>query len=292
MNHAIALLAEGTLLMQCVAIDAREERIAAGDISGRIHMWNAFGPAVAAAAGANSGSVNNHPGQAGRKKDIRDADLAKETLHWHAAAVNCLTFSADGTYLLSGGREAVLVSSSHEPPQAIEALFRTFTRLARSKDKCVPCLRSPCAHESFLILEHDLQIAGSAHRISVDTRCRLCWMSMLCPWAERGADHACRLQVIWRLDTGARTFLPRLQGALTAINPAPSDAACYVVTQADNTIRMVKICLISTCISLYLHHQGRLVWHDFHVRSKFACLVFFQVLQKAACVKPFPECRA
>jgi len=100
------------------------------------------------------------------------------------------------------------------------------------------------------------------------------------------------LQVIWRLDTGARTFLPRLQGALTAINPAPSDAACYVVTQADNTIRMVKICLISTCISLYLHHQGRLVWHDFHVRSKFACLVFFQVLQKAACVKPFPECRA
>jgi hypothetical protein len=48
-----------------------------------------------------------------------------------------------------------------------------------------------------------------------------------------------RLQVIWRLDSGARTFLPRLQGALTAITPAPSDAACYVVTQADNTIRMV-----------------------------------------------------
>ena len=27
------------------------------------------------------------------------------------------------------------------------------------------------------------------------------------------------MQVIWRLDSGAKTFLPRLQGALTAINP-------------------------------------------------------------------------
>ena len=143
MDHAIALMAEGTLLMQCVAIDAREERIAAGDISGRIHMWNAFGPAVAAAAGANSGSVNDHPGQAGRKKDIRDADLAKETLHWHAAAVNSLTFSADGTYLLSGGREAVLVSSLHEALQAVETLFRTCTQLAKSKAERVPCFRSP-----------------------------------------------------------------------------------------------------------------------------------------------------
>ena len=45
---------------------------------------------------------------------------------------------------------------------------------------------------------------------------------------------------MWRLDSGARTFLPRLQGALTAISPAPSDPACYVITQADNTIRLVS----------------------------------------------------
>ena len=133
MDHTIALMAEGTLLMQCVAIDAREERIAAGDISGRIHMWNAFGPAVAAAAGANSGSVNDQSGQAGRKKDVRDANLPKETLHWHAAAVSSLTFSADGTYLLSGGREAVLVSSLHEALQALKALFRTSHGLHRAR---------------------------------------------------------------------------------------------------------------------------------------------------------------
>ena len=62
----------------------------------------------------------------------------------------------------------------------------------------------------------------------------------------------CLAQVIWRLDSGAKTFLPRLQGALTAINPAPSDAACYVVTQADNTIRLVGTSLppCVVCITL------------------------------------------
>ena len=59
-----------------------------------------------------------------------------------------------------------------------------------------------------------------------------------------------RAQVIWRLDSGARTFLPRLQGALTSITPAPSDPACYVVTQADNTIRMVG----------RPQHTGAIVW--------------------------------
>ena len=112
-------------LLQCVALDAQEERIAAGDVTGRIHMWNALGPAVAAAAGAPSGSANDLPsqsGQASKKRDIRDANLAKETLHWHAAAVSCLAFSADGAYLLSGGREAVLVSPSVEQLLKLELL--------------------------------------------------------------------------------------------------------------------------------------------------------------------------
>ena len=73
------------------------------------------------------------------------------------------------------------------------------------------------------------------------------WENQLSPCAimqGTGVRHPAEVcldavQVIWRLDSGARTFLPRLQGALTGITPAPSDAACYVVTQADNTIRMV-----------------------------------------------------
>lgn len=75
------------------------------------------------------------------------------------------------------------------------------------------------------------------------------WENQLSPWAVMqgtGLRHSAEVclgavQVIWRLDSGARTFLPRLQGALSGITPAPSDAACYVVTQADNTIRMVGI---------------------------------------------------
>ena len=35
-------------------------------------------------------------------------------------------------------------------------------------------------------------------------------------------------------------YLPRLQGGLTGISPAPADAATYVLTQADNTIRLVR----------------------------------------------------
>ncbi|CAL5220765.1 g2829 [Coccomyxa viridis] len=163
-----SLKLHSTKALTCVALDAREERIAAGDVSGRIHIWNGFGSAVAAAAGASSGGASDQPGQpgqAGRKRDVRDANLAKETLHWHAAAVSSLAFSTDGTYLLSGGREAVLV--------------------------------------------------------------------------------------IWRLDSGAKTFLPRLQGALTAINPSPSDAACYVVTQADNTIRLVNTAAMRVACSIH-----------------------------------------
>ena len=61
-------------------------------------------------------------------------------------------------------------------------------------------------------------------------------------------------QVIWRLDNGTRSYLPRLAGPLIFISPDPSDAASYVVTQADNTIRVVSMCPciypLSCCLSV------------------------------------------
>ena len=55
-----------------------------------------------------------------------------------------------------------------------------------------------------------------------------------------------REQVAWQLDTGKRTYLPRLAGALSAISPVARDPARYVLTQADNTLRLV--CLAGSCV--------------------------------------------
>jgi hypothetical protein len=66
--------------------------------------------------------------------------------------------------------------------------------------------------------------------------------AQLCSWLPKALQKAAsvNVQVIWRLDTGARTYLPRLSGAITSISPVPIDAACYILTQADNTIRLVS----------------------------------------------------
>lgn len=101
--------------------------MAAGDVSGRISMWNAFPPAVAAAAAADAGDTGAAPsahqqaqpqGQKRKQRDLKDAGLAKETMHWHSSAVRSVLFSPDGSYLLSGGNEAVLVSNISPLPTA------------------------------------------------------------------------------------------------------------------------------------------------------------------------------
>lgn len=172
--------------MQCVAIDPTEERIAAGDVSGRILIWNGFQdkvpklqkatpaatavaktvPSAGAKADADSDSdfdsSNSEnaqqaykPGQSQQQSKVQQAgqtaeakgeaeaaqtavtpsasvqqsgssmkakfsrlqrstaSVALTTVHWHAHPVGTLCFSSDGTLLLSGGEEAVLVSSSN-----------------------------------------------------------------------------------------------------------------------------------------------------------------------------------
>ncbi|KAL0052292.1 hypothetical protein WJX82_011440 [Trebouxia sp. C0006] len=126
-----------TRVFTCVAFDPTEERIAAGDVSGRILIWNSF----------------------------KDKQVAVTTVHWHAHPVGCLCFSADGTLLLSGGEEAVLV--------------------------------------------------------------------------------------IWQVDSGARSYLPRLGGGLHSITRSPLDSACYVVSQADNTVRTVNTATMKVLVSVH-----------------------------------------
>ncbi|KAG2432689.1 hypothetical protein HYH02_006674 [Chlamydomonas schloesseri] len=82
----------------CLAISADDSLIAAGDASGRILIWRAFEHSVPSGLRSeNSGKA--HPA----------VQPPLTTLHWHAHPVGCLTFSPDGTYLLSGGSEGVLV---------------------------------------------------------------------------------------------------------------------------------------------------------------------------------------
>ncbi|KAF9187055.1 WD repeat-containing protein 75 [Haplosporangium sp. Z 767] len=67
----------------CLAFHPTEGCIATGSETGRITLWYCFGKNV------------DRP--------------VTTTMHWHAHQVTAIAFSADGTYLLSGGEEAVLV---------------------------------------------------------------------------------------------------------------------------------------------------------------------------------------
>lgn len=65
----------------CLACHPVEQSIAVGNDQGRIALFNAV--------------TSDKPVQA--------------TYHWHAHAVSSVIFNSDGTYMLSGGLEAVLV---------------------------------------------------------------------------------------------------------------------------------------------------------------------------------------
>ena len=68
----------------CAQIHPHGECIALGTQSGRIALWYNF-----------LNSTNK--------------ELRISYLHWHSLPVLCLSFSYDGSYLLSGGHECVLV---------------------------------------------------------------------------------------------------------------------------------------------------------------------------------------
>lgn len=73
--------------LRALAFNWAETQVAAGDDRGQISVWHN-------AIGKGSGTVTAQ---------------AVTKLHWHAHAVGGITFSSDGAYLYSVGREAVLV---------------------------------------------------------------------------------------------------------------------------------------------------------------------------------------
>ncbi|KAF8061314.1 ycf24 [Scenedesmus sp. PABB004] len=88
---------------QCAAFDAHDGAVAAGDATGRILIWHNLPAALAAAAAA--AAAGDADGGAPRLPPAT-------TVHWHAHAVGALAFTLDGSHLLSGGQEGVLVQWS------------------------------------------------------------------------------------------------------------------------------------------------------------------------------------
>lgn len=93
-NHKKVLKLRHTKKLTCVALHPHGKQVVAGDETGRILLWHVnYGKQIA--QGGNKNSTNEAP--------------KVTTRHWHSRAVRCLAFTEDGSHLLSGGEEGVLV---------------------------------------------------------------------------------------------------------------------------------------------------------------------------------------
>ena len=109
----MALRMHHTKAITCVAVSPDGSRIAAGDVTGRILIWHDLKQAFEAMLSKDLTAKNKGTGDLGEFQDeegfVEHDEPPAASVHWHAHAVGCLSFSADGRYLLSGGDEAVLV---------------------------------------------------------------------------------------------------------------------------------------------------------------------------------------
>jgi hypothetical protein len=122
--------------MQCVAVSPCNDRIAAGDATGRILIWHGVGAAAAAAAAGDDAKQQQQQQQQPQQQQQQQQQMQLQdgaaaappavaavsaaalmsapqpvvtSVHWHAHGVRALAFSLDAQRLLSGGDEAVLV---------------------------------------------------------------------------------------------------------------------------------------------------------------------------------------
>lgn len=119
-HHVQSTILHHTRTLSVLAFDITETRVAGGDQSGRILIWENVGERLFATNSAVKDKSPNkklHPAQKNLPQDLEsrggvrgDDDAgALTTYHWHAHEVKFLIFSSDGAYLLSGGSEGVLV---------------------------------------------------------------------------------------------------------------------------------------------------------------------------------------
>ncbi|XP_065873775.1 uncharacterized protein [Euphorbia lathyris] len=92
-----------------LAFHPTQNIVAAGDVTGRVLIWRGFGNRTYVVGDelGSQRSLNIEEERPGVRGD-GDAESCT-TWHWHPAEVNVLSFSSDGAYLYSGGKEGVLV---------------------------------------------------------------------------------------------------------------------------------------------------------------------------------------
>ncbi|KAF9604761.1 hypothetical protein IFM89_010263 [Coptis chinensis] len=92
-----------------LAFHPKERILAAGDVTGRILIWRDFGNREFSGSGVTKkGRVLKNEEERPGVREGDDADSCT-TWHWHPSEVKTLSFSSDGAYLYSGGKEGVLV---------------------------------------------------------------------------------------------------------------------------------------------------------------------------------------
>ncbi|XP_031500790.1 uncharacterized protein LOC116264611 [Nymphaea colorata] len=98
-----------TKQLTVLAFHPNERIVAGGDITGRILIWRGFGKRTFSQNGSyRNKRVANVEEEEPGVRDNDDADSCS-TWHWHPTEVKILSFSSDGAYLFSGGKEGVLV---------------------------------------------------------------------------------------------------------------------------------------------------------------------------------------
>ncbi|XP_067116688.1 WD repeat-containing protein 75 isoform X1 [Osmerus mordax] len=99
----------------CISCHPKEDCIATGHIDGKIRLWRNF----------------NH-----------NKEYTYSTLHWHHNTVNSLCFTPEGTNLLSGGSESVLVQwryTQENQKDFLPRLGATITHITVSPDGTLCC---------------------------------------------------------------------------------------------------------------------------------------------------------
>ncbi|KAK1433946.1 hypothetical protein QVD17_10864 [Tagetes erecta] len=94
--------------LSCIAFHPTERIVAAGDKTGRILIWRGFGDKTFSGTKSENENLLKDEDEKPGVRGNGDADSCT-TWHWHSSEVKVLSFSSDGVYLYSGGKEGVLV---------------------------------------------------------------------------------------------------------------------------------------------------------------------------------------